>query len=316
MEVIILTNQHLNQRVEILFVYDVSYNNPNGDPLDENKPRIDYNTGYNIVTDVRLKRTIRDYLLHYKNLDIFVKEERKPDGNLVAREEKIEELTQDSEKIRDELIRRFIDIRLFGCTIAVKKNTIILTGPAQFKFGRSLHKVDLQYIKGTTVMPSGEGKTQGTLTAKYILPYSLISFYGVINEKTAETQKLNLTYEDINLLFEAMWNGINFLNTTSKIGHRSILLLSIFYKSNTLFQIGSLDDLIYIESEKSDEEIRTINDYYIKIEKLLRKIENHKDKIDIIKIKYIPDLKFKHGELVVDLSDTLGSIVNIEEIRF
>ena len=62
------------KRSEIIFIYDVNDGNPNGDPLDENKPRIDEETGINIVTDVRLKRTIRDYLHNFKGLEIFVRE--------------------------------------------------------------------------------------------------------------------------------------------------------------------------------------------------------------------------------------------------
>lgn len=282
----------VNQRIEILFLYDVSFNNPNGDPLDENKPRIDYSTNYNIVTDVRLKRTIRDFILEYKKMDIFVKEERKENKEnkeLKSKEEKIKELGGNSNK--ESLLEKFIDIRLFGCTIAVEKNTIALTGPVQFKFGRSLHKVDLQYIKGTTVMPSGEGKQQGTMTSKYILPYSLISFYGIINEKAAETQNINLTHQDIDILFESMWNGTNSLATTSKIGHRSVILMAIYYKPETFYQIGNLDHLIEIKSDKKDEEIRKIDEYILITDKLIEKITEAKDKIEKVKIKYIPELK-------------------------
>ena len=57
----------VKNRSEILFLYDITDANPNGDPVDENKPRVDEETGVNIVTDVRLKRTIRDYLYDYKN---------------------------------------------------------------------------------------------------------------------------------------------------------------------------------------------------------------------------------------------------------
>ncbi len=279
----------VNQRIEILFLYDVSFNNPNGDPLDENKPRIDYNTNYNIVTDVRLKRTIRDYILEHKKMDIFVKEEREENNELKSKEKKIKELGGNSNK--ESLLEKFIDIRLFGCTIAVEKNTIALTGPVQFKFGRSLHKVDLQYIKGTTVMPSGEGKQQGTMTSKYILPYSLISFYGVINEKAAETQNINLTYQDIDILFESMWNGTNSLATTSKIGHRSVMLMAIYYKPGTFYQIGNLDHLIEIKSDKKDEEIRKIDEYILITDRLIEKLTEAKDKIEKVKIKYIPELK-------------------------
>ena len=64
----------IKSRSEIVFLYDIKDANPNGDPLDENKPRIDEETGINIVTDVRLKRTIRDYLMNFKNEEIFVRE--------------------------------------------------------------------------------------------------------------------------------------------------------------------------------------------------------------------------------------------------
>mgnify|MGYP001288824441 CR=1 FL=1 len=59
-------------RSEILFLYDVTDANPNGDPVDENKPRIDEETGINMVTDVRLKRTVRDYLHSLKQKSVFV----------------------------------------------------------------------------------------------------------------------------------------------------------------------------------------------------------------------------------------------------
>ena len=75
----------VKNRSEVLFLYDVVNSNPNGDPVDENKPRIDEETGKNIVTDVRLKRTIRDYLHDYKNNDIFVLEIRDKDGKLKLR---------------------------------------------------------------------------------------------------------------------------------------------------------------------------------------------------------------------------------------
>ena len=73
-------NDIIDKRSELLFCYDITDANPNGDPLDANKPRIDEETGTNIVTDVRLKRTIRDYLYDYKGYngengkDIFVRE--------------------------------------------------------------------------------------------------------------------------------------------------------------------------------------------------------------------------------------------------
>lgn len=191
----------IKNRSEILFLYDVKDANPNGDPVDENKPRIDEGTGVNIVTDVRLKKTIRDYLYDYKGQEIFIREIRKEDGTLKTKEERLSDFPDSS------IIEKCIDIRLFGSTTAVEDKTITITGPVQFKYGRSLHKVDLTYVRGTTVMPSGAGKQQGTFTERYILPYSLIVFYGIVNENAAKTQNIPLTNEDIDLMLEGMWNG-------------------------------------------------------------------------------------------------------------
>lgn len=226
----------IKNRSEILFLYDVVDSNPNGDPIDENKPRIDEETGINIVTDVRLKRTIRDYLYNYKNQDVFILEIRDDDGNIKTKEARLSEF-----KDNQELLKKCIDVRLFGATTAVKKKTMTLTGPVQFKYGRSLHRVDMTYVKGTTVMPSKEDRKQGTFTEKYILPYSLIAFYGIINENAADRQNIELTEDDVNLLLDGMWNGTKNLMSTSKTGQMPRLLLQVVYKEDN-FHIGELDD--------------------------------------------------------------------------
>jgi len=193
----------IRNRSEILFLYDVKDANPNGDPVDENKPRIDEETGINIVTDVRLKRTIRDYLYEFKGQEVFVRQTYTKENKLKTKEDRVKDFGQDEKNI----IQSCIDIRLFGATTAIEKQTMTLTGPVQFKYGRSLHKVDLKYFKGTTVMPSREGAEQGTFWERYILPYSLIVFYGVVNENAARQQEIPLTESDLDLMFEAMWNG-------------------------------------------------------------------------------------------------------------
>ena len=162
----------ITNRSEILFLYDVTYANPNGDPVDENKPRIDEETEINIVTDVRLKRTIRDYLNDYKGQDIFIIESRDENGNLRTKEDRLSDFDNKLEKI----LKECIDVRLFGATTAVKDKTIVLTGPVQFRYGKSLHKVDLTYIKGTTVMPSKEDKKQEHLLRNIFFHIHLLYF--------------------------------------------------------------------------------------------------------------------------------------------
>jgi len=94
-------SETVNNRSEILFIYDIRDGNPNGDPLDENKPRIDEETGINLVTDVRLKRTIRDYLYNFKGLEIFVREIIYDDQNMYIQDGKrrAKDFGEDPERI-------------------------------------------------------------------------------------------------------------------------------------------------------------------------------------------------------------------------
>ena len=162
-------------------------------------------------------------------------------------------------KGNEDIIKKCIDVRLFGATTAVRDKTMTLTGPVQFKYGRSLHRVDMVYVKGTTVMPSQQDRKQGTFTEKYILPYSLIAFYGVINENAAESQGIELTEEDISYLLEGLWNGTKNLISTSKAGQMPRLLIQVVYKEKN-FHMGELDKRIKFVSDKNDEEIRDIKD--------------------------------------------------------
>lgn len=161
-----------------------------------------------------------------------------------------------------------------------KGTSITWTGPVQFKYGRSMHKVALTFIKGKTVMPSKEGLAQGTFTERYILPYSLIAFYGIVNENAATNQGIKLKEEDISLMLEGIWNGTKNLISGSKFGQMPRLLMQVLYKSESNFYIGELDKRISLNSEKNnDEEIRTISDVKVDITNLRKALTIHKDKI-------------------------------------
>ena len=208
------------KRTEILFLYDVQNANPNGDPSDENKPRIDEETGHNIVTDVRLKRTVRDYLFNYEGYsqdgvrDIFVRQtyvDANPQSGLNDGKNRAKHYKDNLNLILDACI----DVRLFGGVIPLDKASITFTGPVQFKMGRSLHRVEPQYIKGTGAFAAKAGAKQQTFREEYVLPYSLIAFYGIINENAAQHTKL--TTADIDMLKTALWNGTKQLITRSKM---------------------------------------------------------------------------------------------------
>ncbi len=301
----------VKNRSEILFLYDVTDANPNGDPVDENKPRIDEETGVNIVTDVRLKRTIRDYLYEYKKQDVFIREIRDEKGTLKTKENRLKDFKNNPEVV----IEKCIDIRLFGATTAVEDQTMALTGPVQFKYGRSLHKIDLTYIKGTTVMPSAAEKRQGTFTERYILPYSLITFYGIVNENAAKNQNIKLTEEDISLMLEGIWNGTKNLISGSKFGQMPRLLMQVIYKEGNNFYIGELDKRIALNSEKNHEEIRNISDVKIDITNLIKALSDHKDKIEKIRLKVDDRIKFVKDGNEIDLRSVLNGFV-VEDLTF
>ena len=274
-------------RSELLFLYDIENNNPNGDPLDSNKPRTDEATGYNIVTDVRLKRTIRDYLMNYKAYngasgkdakDIFVRTIADENGIIQDGKGRALNFKNDAESI----LKRCIDIRLFGGVIPLDNDSITYTGPVQFKMGRSLNRVEILYIKGTGAFASKKDAKQQTFREEYILPYSLICFYGIINENTAI--HTTLTDDDVDLMIEAMWDGTKALNTRTKIGQNPQLLLKINYKEPN-FHIGEIDKYISIDKSIDDLKIRNIEEVTINLNRLKEVLVKYKDKIENVEFK-------------------------------
>ncbi|SCG85880.1 type I-B CRISPR-associated protein Cas7/Csh2 [Methanobacterium congolense] len=298
----------VKNRSEIIFLYDIENANPNGDPMDENKPRIDEETEKNIVTDVRLKRTIRDFLYKFLDEEIFIVEEINKDGTQKTRENRLEELKISSKEDGVKLLENYVDLRLFGATIAVKNMPLTWIGPVQFKFGKSLHKVEPKTIKGTSVMPSKENVTRGTFIETQILPYSLISFYGIINENAAK--KTGLTELDVDLMMNGLWNGTKNIITRSKIGQMPRLLLRVVYKEDN-FHIGDLDKGIKLTFNENIEEkaLRNISEVKLDISGLIDKIELNKDKIERI------DFKINDLETTPTLKDSFEGI-KLKELMF
>jgi len=341
----------VKNRSEILFLYDVKDANPNGDPVDENKPRIDEETGVNIVTDVRLKRTVRDYFLslidkkdeRFKEQDIFVKEVRDQEGFLYDAKTRANEFLSKKDGkfhemrdlIKKDICKKCIDIRLFGGVIPLdlkvsgksknekteekeKSGSITFTGPVQFKFGRSLNKVDGPvFIKGTGAFADKydekNKKLQFTFREEYILPYSLVVFYGIVNENAAK--ETDLKTSDVDLLLEGIWKGTKNLISRSKFGQMPRLLIQIIYKENQNFHIGELDKLVSIKSEKPDEAIRDISEVKIDISELIKTLTNHKDKIEKIRFKCDDRAKFINDGQDVNIN-TAFSGISTEELVF
>ncbi|MCK8827887.1 type I-B CRISPR-associated protein Cas7/Csh2 [Natroniella acetigena] len=288
----------VDKRSELVFLYDIKDANPNGDPLDQNKPRIDEETGINLVTDVRLKRTIRDYLYDYKDYngeaekDIFVREIENDDGSIQDGKARAKDFKEDPDKV----LEGCIDVRLFGGVIPLSGDSITYTGPVQFQMGRSLHSVELKYIKGTGAFASSSGKSKKTFREEYVVPYSLIGFYGIVNENAA--QETDLTEEDAKLLIEGIWKGTKNLITRSKVGQIPRLLLKVTYSEENFF-IGELKHYIKLDSDKREEEIRDVEDYQLDLTMLLDVLEKNQEKIETIEYLVNPRVQFKaNGEEV------------------
>lgn len=285
-------NDVIANRQEILFLYEARDCNPNGDPIDENRPRTDPETGQATVTDVRIKRTVRDYLFatmgSREGYDILVRDTHNPDGTLkdgkgrcndfiaksgVAANAGIAELIP---AVTDVILKKCIDARLFGTTLPVQKGSIKITGPVQFSaFNRSLHSVSPVFIQQTAAFASKEGMMQKSFAERWILPYALIAAYGVVNEVAAKTTKLSR--DDVDLLVKGLWKGTNGLNTHSKMGHQSMLLVRINYKPG--YRIGALPERIFLATEKEETAMRSAADYFIDITGLLSAMADAKDRI-------------------------------------
>lgn len=295
-------------RSEILFIYHVKDANPNGDPLDENKPRTDPDTGVATVTDVRIKRTIRDYWHQNLNLEILIRDTHSDKGYLnsgkqraesfVVPEKKFTSIPDAEESIGKLVTEKCIDARCFGATLPIDKNltkpkakgdgSVTLTGPVQFSgFNRSLHSVAPVFIRGTAGFASKENeKTSKSFREEYLLPYACIACYGVINEIAAKTT--NMSEQDAMLVLEGLWRGTENLISRSKMGHQPLLLIHLEYADN--YRIGDLASRIKLESNgKSDTELRGTTDFKIDFSALESAIAKAESKNKVLNKGFLKD---------------------------
>lgn len=275
----------VKNRTEILFLYDIENANPNGDPLNENRPRYDTDNRTCLVSDVRLKRTIRDYLYEYKGYngtngnDIFIRETKYMEGDkeyLKDAKRRAKDFDNDANKV----LEACIDIRMFGGVIPLDKDSITYTGPVQFQMGRSINKVEIVTEQGTGAFASGSNKTQSTFRTEYKLPYAIIGFNGIVNENAAKYSLM--TEEDKELLFESIWEGTKNLISRSKFGQEPLFLMFIEYKEP--FYIGNLRQRIKLVSQMDDTQIRSTKDYKLDFTEIIDVLKENKDKIASIKV--------------------------------
>lgn len=293
----------LKNRTELLFLYEIENANPNGDPLNENRPRFDTEDDTIIVSDVRLKRTIRDYWYEYKGYngkegkDIFVRETEYQDGDKTYISDGKRRATAFQEN-KDTVLKTCIDIRVFGGVLPLPKDSITLTGPTQFQMGRSLHKTEIITEQGTGAFASGDKKGQATFRTEYKVPYSLIGFNGIINEKAANYS--TMSEADKELLLDGIWQGTKNLISRSKFGQNPVLLLAINYKEDKPFYIGSLRQRVKLQSDKNDKAIRGLEDFSLDFSNVIAEIKANLENIESVEIKADARLKFVQPLTIAD----------------
>jgi CRISPR-associated protein Csh2 len=295
----------IKNRSELLFLYDIENANPNGDPLNENRPRFDPESSTVLVTDVRLKRTIRDYWFEYKGFngkdgkDVFVRETTYNEGEKEYIKDGKRRAKDFNEQV-DTILDACIDIRVFGGVIPLSNASITKIGPVQFQMGRSLNKTEIIEEQGTGAFAASDKKTQSTFRTEYKVPYAIIGFNGIINEKSAQYSKM--TEEDKELLIEGIWEGTKNLISRSKFGQTPLFLLTINY--NEPFYIGNLRQRVKLDTDDKNElQIRSVNDYKLDVTELVNELRKHKDKIEQINLKTDSRLKMVYnGETIEKLT--------------
>lgn len=272
---------------DILFLYDAKLTNPNGDADDENRPRMDYERSINLVSDVRLKRYLRDYLQN-KGYEIFVARVEDQTVNATDRLKKLFEnyegkvnLNKVEASEKEWMLDQLIDVRMFGATMPIKSDSkgssMIFTGPIQFNWGYSLNKVSL--VESSTItshFSSSSENERGSMGKDYRLYYSFIAFHGIIS--AARAQHTRLTEEDVALFDEAMVRAIPLQATRSKAGQYPRVYIRVEYV-NDQYIIGDLRDLVKLSE---NEGLRSIQEVELNIDLLIEKLVSANDKIKTI----------------------------------
>ena len=265
----------LAKHSEILFLWDAKMTNPNGDMLNDNAPRYDESDRRAVVSDVRVKRTIRDDLQYRKGKTVFVNNAEQ----VQSAETRFAELKSAlNEKDDKKVFLSCIDNRLFG-GVAPKSNLQII-GTVQFSWAKSLNETETILSQGTGAFGKDNSLNKTFRTDNYI-PYGLFARYGTINSLSAD--KTNASEEDVADMLDSMWQGTKLLNTRSKVGQKPRMLIRIIYKDT--YMIGLLDELVNIDNENS-QQLRTFSECELNFSALVRSLKNMSQKIEKVVVFY------------------------------
>ncbi|MCL4430574.1 MAG: type I CRISPR-associated protein Cas7 [Chloroflexi bacterium] len=311
-----------NLKKELLFYYE-SRQNPNGDPGFENQPRL-MPDGTIMVTDVRIKRTIRDYAKSKYGDTLFV--DFGEDGGAVKADERAKEILGDSLKdaIKGLAVKTF-DVPLFGGLVTIRGergDSQKLTGPVQFAIGRSVNQVQIlnpmitgRFVgkekKSESQDADEEQKQHSTFGKFYAVDYALIKIQGAVNpanlgqyiEDAAVVESFKKAESK---LFNSLWEGTNALITRSKFPQRSIFLLEVTYDSSIY------NDLPVLVEEDQALKGRAIGltASPLKFTRLIEALKSRKAKVKKVRLASCRELLIDTQQLKADI-EALGIPVEL-----
>ena len=267
----------LKNRFDFVFVFDVKDGNPNGDPDAGNLPRVDAETGMGLVTDVCLKRKVRNYVQVSKNCaegyDIFIKEKAVL-NTLIDKAHEDEDVKEAKDKTmaaRDFMCKKYYDIRTFGAVMSTGKNAGQVRGPIQLTFARSTdpiiaseHSITRMAVatEKEAEKQSGDNRTMGR---KATIPYGLYVGYGFVSANLAK--QTGFSEEDLDLFWEALRNMFD-VDRSAARGLMSAQKLIVFKHDSELGNApaNKLFDLVKIEKKDNNDVPRSFFDYNVAID--------------------------------------------------
>ena len=273
----------LTNRYEFVLLFDVENGNPNGDPDAGNMPRFDPETGHGLVTDVCLKRKIRNHVALAKEgeagFNIYIQEKSVlnetnklayVEYDLKPVKKKLPKKIEDAKKITGWMCANYFDIRSFGAVMTTEINCGQVRGPVQLAFATSIEPVISQEISITRMAVTNikDLDKERTMGRKHIIPYGLYLAKGFISAPLAE--KTGFSEEDLELLWDALTNMFEHDRSAAR-GVMSSQKLFVFKHDNKLGNAPAhkLFDLIQIKrNEKSQGPARAFTDYEVSVGEL------------------------------------------------
>ena len=272
----------ISNRYDFVMLFDVENGNPNGDPDAGNSPRIDPETGYGYITDVCMKRKIRNYVDLVKEGEPGFNILIKPDRSLNSKFTEAFEANglptgkgkntdpDNAKKARDYICRNYYDVRSFGAVMSTGDNPCgIVRGPVQLNFARSISPVNPQDITitrqaRTTEDRQATGETE--MGHKVVLPYALFRAEGYISAALAQ-KVTGLSEDDVELLWTAIINMFENDHSAAR-GKMQMRALYVFKHDSVLgnYPSGLLFDKISVEAKDPDVVPRKFSDYAVTVD--------------------------------------------------